>query len=643
MKDRARQTAEPPWHERGVAALRPRHDARTLVGLAVAGLAAALGGTADAAVVSGPGSGAAYTLSARSYLYAGQQVPGTGEKAERTGWFATPTADPECTLLTDGRLDWEHSARTHFWSQQDKVVEVIFDLGQPRALESLDVVLSSAVQAGNGIDRVTLHWGAAAHLDEAWAGALRFSRPASEGWEGALCFAPDAAAPPGAVLRSPRIGERARFIRIVCESRQPIMALGEVIIHEDDADHAATASPADRVAPLRFKPAPPMPPVAVGRLSAAYDWIARERIRGIYGYVDDRQKPELLDQIEAASFNLMLVHVAGPVAMSAKGWAEETAAWGKVQKERGLRILVSWPYGSDERYGNTQFGAYHDGSAKLWTKTPCPLSREYWDKVIGDRAVAAAEAGLAGLVVDPEMYGADSTSYPGPCYCERCWQGYVAAHVEGLDAGTVPLAERAAWTERQVVSQDYQRWQEATVVEILRGVRGRVRAVRPDFLLGNLTAIEYLPGLARGLGTPEMPALIFGEREYKGRDEGGWFNVSGLPERVANLAKDGYPALFVSGLWIQPVVPPDFPRLAVTLGAPYAGYWVWSTAGFGPDAHGDYAHHPAYTDEDYWAAFKTTHTALTAALKPSLRWGDVWKAIRPRPGRRSHDGTARGD
>jgi hypothetical protein len=594
----------------------PRPCPSAPVALAVLCLVARAGLAADPPAISAAGAGATYSVSARSYLYAGQQIPGSAEKAPRGGWYATPTEDPAHTLLTDGLLDWDHSVRTQFWSRQDKAVEVLFDLGRVRWLASLEIVLSSASQAGNGIDQVTVHWGVAARPDEAWAGPLRFSRPATEQWDGALCFTPAAGAAPGAVLASPPIGARARFVRIVCESGQPLIAIGEMVLRGGDEAEPRETAGATPTAPsrARFKPAPAMPPVALGRLAPGYEWIGRDRVRGMYGYIADRQTPDLLDRIVAAGFNMMLVHVSGPAAMSAAGWPAEARAWAAVQQERRLRCVISWPYGSDERYGNTQFGAYHDGTAKAWTKTPCPLSREYWDRVVGDRAVVAAEAGLAGLVVDAEMYGADSTAYAGPCYCDRCWRSYVADCVDGGDVAAVPAAERAAWTARQVVSKDYQRWQEAKLVGILRDIRDRVRALRPDFLLGNLPSIEFLPGLARGFGTPERPALIFGEREYKGRDDNNWFNVSDLPNRVADLAKQGIPALFVSGLWVQPVIPADFPRLAVTLGAPYGGYWVWSTAGLRTGAQGDYAHHPDYTDDDYWQAFARAHAALTAAL-----------------------------
>lgn len=578
-------------------------------------LAARIGGACRAAPIAAVTLQATYTARTRCYLYTGQKIPGTQTKADRDGWYESPTSDSGHALF-DGDLDWQHSLRTHFWSQQDKQIEVNVNLGSPRRIDRIEIVLSTDRQQGNGIDHVTIHWGSKAAVSEDMDGPLRFSRPAAENWEGALGFSPAPALSPGAVIRSPQIGQTAQFLRIQCDSRQPIVVIGEIAIREEDRDERVPATGRDGAGPMiHFRPVPRITLVKTGRLSPAYDWICREKIRGMYGYVGDRRNGNLLDRIVAAGFNTMLVHTMGPTAMSETGWIEEAQAWATVARNRSLHVIVSWPFGSDERYGNTQFGAYHPGTSGVWTKTPCPLSEAYWNRVIGDRAVVAANAGLAGLVVDPEMYGADHTAYVGPCYCDRCWSRYVDAHVEGVegfDARAVPASQRVAWAQRHVVGLDYQRWQELSVRKILADVRSRVRTVRPDFLLGNLAGIEFsVPGMADGFGTPQMPALVFGEREYKGRDDGGWYNVSGLPDRVENLRKR-HSALYVTGLWPRYVTPPNIPRVMGKLVLPYAGYWIWSTAAFQDDASGDAPLGAGFSRDDYWIALGEANRAMGA-------------------------------
>ena len=353
------------------------------------------------------------------------------------------------------------------------------------------------------------------------------------------------------------------------------------------------------------RPVPQIAPVHLGKLPPAYDWITHDRIRALYGYSDQSTDTALLDRAAAVGFNSFIFHTSGPQGHSEAGWQAICAAWAKVQAERKLRVIVSWPFGSDERYGNTQFGAYQPGGRERWTRTPCPLSEEYWNRVVGDRAVVAARAGLTGLVVDMEMYGGDSTRYPGPCYCDRCWGGFVHEHLEGVQAEDIALADRPAWIAGNGLTADYARRQELEVMRILRGLRERVRAVRGDFLLGNLLDPESLPGLARGLGTPTMPTLIFSELEYRG-------NITGVAGRVAQLRNLGYPALYVAGFWPQPVLPQDLPHL-IRDGAPQcAGYWVWCALAYDDKTTGEYAHNKDYTAEDYWKATKLGNELLKA-------------------------------
>ena len=95
--------------------------------------------------------------------------------------------------------------------------------------------------------------------------------------------------------------------------------------------------------------------------------------------------------------------------------------------------------------------------------------------------------------------------------------------------------------------------------------------MNPRFLLGNLLDPESLAGLARGFGTPTMPALVFSELEYNG-------GIAGTPGRVEQLRREGYPVWYVPGLWIRPVTPPMLPELVAAVAPATGGYWIWSTA-----------------------------------------------------------------
>lgn len=425
--------------------------------------------------------------------------------------------------------------------------------------------------------------------------------PAGETWNAVLPG--ETPAPEYPIVVSPVDGP-ATSVRLelvgVAQSAD-FLQVGEIELWGRPAAGKVTARP------WRVKtPVPPIEPVATGKPAAAYRWLQDQRLRGIYGYAGQWEDEGLLQRICAAGFNCMIVHTMGN-SHSEAGWPEEAGRWARVQSERRLRVIVSWPFGSDERWGNTQFGGYQPGGAAIWRRGPCPLSSEYWNRVVGDRAVIAAEAGLAGMVVDMEMYGADSARYPGPCFCDRCWEAFVTEHLEGVEAEKTALADRPAWIAANELAEDYARRQELEVTAILEGIRARVRAIEPDFLLGNLLGPESLPGLARGFGTPEMPALVFSELEYHG-------DVSGVAERVARLGEEGYPVWYVPGLWLKPVTPPELPALLRSAAPISGGYWLWSTAAFSPDAGGPFSHADSYSHDDYWRAFGQANEGLTEAL-----------------------------
>jgi hypothetical protein len=487
----------------------------------------------------------------------------------------------------------------------------------------IDLALAQAAQ----VDRVVV-WSAGHGTSRSFVNSVRLWlrpgpgaawEPAGEFWNPLLPGEVPAAEYP---IASPAIGKAAGAVRLelvgVAQSAD-LMQVGEVEVW----GQSAAQPPAVR--PWRIRdPVPQVRPVPTATvLDAAYEWLRRDRLRALYGYVGQWQDRDLLDQTVAAGFNAMIVHTMGRTH-SAEGWPAEAAQWATVQQERGLRVIVSWPFGSDERYGNTQFGAYQPGGATTWQRGPCPLSVEYWDRVVGERAVVAARAGLTGLVVDMEMYGADATRYPGPCCCESCWGRFVAEHLDGVDAANVSLADRPAWIAGNGLVGDYARWQELQVMAILGGIRQRVRQVAAQFLLGNLLDPESLPGLARGFGTPTMPALVFSELEYHG-------GVAGLPDRLERLRREGYPVWYVPGLWIRPVTPSVLPGLVRQVGPGSGGFWIWSSAAFAPNASGEYAHAESSSHDDYWQAFRQANADLTAAIAA----GAVSSPPEPRVGPRA--------
>ena len=501
--------------------------------------------------------------------------------------------DPTGRTLVDGNYATRVRSHSDWFAHKTLTVEV--DLG--RACDLDRVVVWSA--GHGGAERSYIN--AARIWLQAVPGAARM--PAGETRN--LLLPAEAPGPEYPII-SPQLAATAQIVRLrldgVAQSAD-VIQLGEIEVWGKPPDHAVDA------VPLRvIKPIPAIDHVDSGKPSSAYDWILSERLRGVYGYGSQLSDEALLSRARTVGFNCFIMHTSGPANHSEDGWRAMCAAWAQVQATHGLRVIVSWPFGSDERYGNTQFGAYQPGGSQRWTHTPCPLSEDYWQRVIGDRAVVAAEAGLTGFVADMEMYGADSTRYRGPCYCDRCWAGFVDEHLEGIKPADVPLATRPDFTAANDLSADYARRQELGIMAILGRIRERARAVNPDFLLGNLLDFESVPGLARGFGTPTLPALVFSETEYRG-------DLTGMVERIARIDAEGYPALYVTGL-TPTVIPADsMAELIRDAALPAAGYWVWSSLAYAEERRPGYGHNAGFTAEQYWQATMAGNGLLTEALR----------------------------
>lgn len=498
---------------------------------------------------------------------------------QTAAWIDADPSPESVRALTDGDPGTAVRSHPQWYSAKELTVEL--DLGEAWRVERVIVWSAGHVEGARSYVNAFSLWGqvgpeaAWTPWGEARCPVLPGERPASE-----------------YPIVSAEIRRPARTLRLlltgVAQSAD-VMEVGEIEVW---ASPLATPVAALPLRVVRAVPAVQREPRTGPAPVLA--WIEAERLRGLYTYVGKWQDVDLLDHAVTAGFNTLIVHTMA-TSHSEAGWPQEAGEWARVQRERGLRVIFSWPFGSDERYANTQFGAYHAGDADTWTHTPCPVSEEYWQRVVGDRALIAARAGVTGLVVDMEMYGADSTRYAGPCYCDRCFARFVGDHLEGVQPDEVAAEERQAWIAGNGLAEDYARAQELAVQALLQRIEEAVHGVDPGFVLGNLLDPESLPGLARGFGTPALPALIFSELEYGG-------DVSRTRQRAQGLVEAGYPTLYVPGFSLGAVTPPQLPSLVAQAAAPTAGYWLWSAAAFDESVPEVYRHSADFTHDDYWQA-----------------------------------------
>ena len=239
-------------------------------------------------------------------------------------------SDPSGRALLDG--DRGTAVRSHSYWYGAKRIRVDCELGQSAQVER--VIIWSV---GHGKARVFIN------CVKLWlqAGEGAAWTPAGEVWNPLL---PAEVPGPEYPIVSPVIDRPATAVRLELESIAQcadLMQVGEIELWGRAAAQPLVAQP------WRLKqPVPAIAPVATGTLDAAYDWLQQERLRGLYTYIDKWQDTDLVRHAGAAGFNCLLVHTMGKTHSEA-GWPAEVAEWVKVQREKNVRIIISWPFGSD--------------------------------------------------------------------------------------------------------------------------------------------------------------------------------------------------------------------------------------------------------------------------------------------------------
>jgi len=229
---------------------------------------------------------------------------------DRAGAQVTDTcatdSDPTGTALCDGNHGGGVRSFSGWFSA--KRVQVELTLPEPARLDRL-VVWSSGHRSGRSFLNCVKVW-LQAGAGAAWV-------PAGETWNPLL---------PGEVVAAeypvvtPPLNQEATAVRLelvgIAQSAD-YLQVGEIELWGQ-----ATGRPLSGK-PWRVKrPVPAIAPVPAAPLDSAYDWLQRERLRGLYGYVGQWQDTALLDHAVAAGFNCLIVHTMGRTHRE-DGWPAE--------------------------------------------------------------------------------------------------------------------------------------------------------------------------------------------------------------------------------------------------------------------------------------------------------------------------------
>jgi len=344
-------------------------------------------------------------------------------------------------------------------------------------------------------------------------------------------------------------------------------------------------------------------------------WIDNEKIRGAmdFEHVDKRAH---FAKLADSGINALVVSFANLDVDTPEEIArmKKQAGW---CADLGLHLFVKTRLCGDKpelRYLIPGGRRYVDKNGLVLKKTPCPVDPVFWEAVVIKRGQLMAEHSLNhnidGWALDPEMYAADDTQFPGHCYCEDCLDEFLRARRLPAQARSKTRRSVAAWLGQQKLAGPYEAWQKQQVEAMARKAEQAMHKINPDLLIGVLVLDVdrwYYNAWARGFGTAKMPVIAFSESTY---DTGA---TEYIPQAREHFKQIGAHAVLCPGIHLRKFSAEEVASQLFYMSQDSAGYWLFTTYGLAlkPEEKptNDYSWTPRQHTE-YLDAFRLTGEEL---------------------------------
>lgn len=310
-----------------------------------------------------------------------------------------------------------------------------------------------------------------------------------------------------------------------------------------------------------------------------YDWMRDEKIRCTYGHSPMTYEDEtgVLKRLENAGINCVFLNISDTYndVSTMDGWkASCEAAIKNLDEKYNLHDFIKINFGDNGVVKNNAYGTFHPGIYKAsYFNSPCPLADEYWEGQILERTkfIAGFES-VEGIILDFEMYSGGVSQYTSPCMCDRCWNNFVEAEGLGSEWAEVEITERSAYVQDNGKKEAYEQWFEDSVAGKLTYIREETRKVNPKIIFGYFPAFEWLPGMTKGLGTPEQPVIVASENEY-------WGSLANTKETMQTIKNnEDMHAIYCVGLYpgVGALSPEQLEEKIKQAAPTTGGYWMYS-------------------------------------------------------------------
>ncbi len=313
----------------------------------------------------------------------------------------------------------------------------------------------------------------------------------------------------------------------------------------------------------------------------AWGFADENKLRMMYGMQSFTEvyNYELGDSLIDAGINLICVDFIGGVEQYDRFSNVEDildALDAYCAKHPGVKVVISQQCGTGKN--NTLYGKFHSGTSREYTKTPCPLSEEYWKVQAFEKlALAATHPSVYAVNFDWEMYEADSTHYSDFCHCDDCWALFVTGRGYENMANT-PATERKATLQNAGLMDEYNWYQKESMISMVQKWVRALHDINPNLILGYMPFYEKgITGITRALGTPSMPCINFEEGTY-------WGSVYDVLDNIEKYKNQGVPVVSLTGLYNDPLTPEEFTEHIEEVSYHTDGYWVYASKYFAKNA-----------------------------------------------------------